>query len=206
MKKLRARKVPVPSQESINKYLTLWETLERYTLAEGALGRLFNSLCPQNTDIESVLLKVSALNDFYSTNIYDTYTVSKHILDLDIDARLQKPDLRLVNDIAEVNLNGKMWRFYSFASKYCSHHQPDSYPIYDSFVDKMLKHYRKTDNFEKFANKELKDYPRFIEIIESLRKHYEVEGFSLRELDIFLWLAGKDNFPTKRPTKKRKAN
>ena len=199
-------RVPVPSKKSIRKHLARWEAEEKYTLPVGALSLLFADLCPQNTDMESVLLKVCALNDLFSTSIYDTYTVSKHILDLDIDARLQKPDLRLVNDIAEVNLNGKMWRFYSFASKYCSHHQPDSYPIYDSFVDKMLKHYRKTDNFEKFANKELKDYPRFIEIIESLRKHYEVAEFSLRELDIFLWLAGKDNFPTKRPTKKRSAN
>ena len=31
--------------------------------------------------------------------------------------------------------------------------------------------------------------------IESLRDFYGVTEFSLRELDIFLWLAGKDNFP-----------
>ena len=67
------RKVPVPSKESIHKYLALLETLERYALAEGALGLLFNELCPKNANIENVLLKVSALNDFYSTNIYDSF-------------------------------------------------------------------------------------------------------------------------------------
>jgi len=61
----------------------------------------------------------------------------------------------------------------------------------------MLRHYRRTDKFEKFRNAELKDYPRIIEIIEALRDFYEVTDFSLRELDIFLWLAGKESFPRK---------
>lgn len=187
--------VPTPSKRSIRKCLKRWETLERYRLAEGALGLLFHELCPDNTDIESVLLKVSALNDFYSTNIFDVYSVSKHILALNIDHRLRNIDLDLVNEIAKVRLKGKAWNFYSFASKYCSHHEPDGFPIYDSFVEKMLKHYRKVDKFEMFRNAELKHYPRFIEIIESLRTFYGVDDFSLRELDIFLWLAGKDSFP-----------
>lgn len=190
--------VPIPSQKSIQKYLKKWRTLERYTLAEGALSLLFHKLCPDNTDIESVLLKVSALNDFYSTNIYDTYSVSKHILSLNIDSRLERKDLGLVNEIAAVKFKGKVRHFYSFASKYCSHHRPDDFPIYDSLVEKMLKHYRKTDKFEIFRNAELKNYRRFIEIIESLRRFYGVDDFSLRELDIFLWLAGKDSFPAKR--------
>jgi hypothetical protein len=121
--------------------------------------------------------------------------VGKHILSLNIDGRLSNKDLSLVNEIAKVTMNGKTRNFYSFASKYCSHHAPDAFPIYDSFVEKMLKHYRKTDEFEKFRNDELKNYPRFIEIIGGLRKYYRVDKFSLRELDIFLWLAGKDSFP-----------
>lgn len=187
--------VPIPSEESIRKYLNKWQTLEKYTLTEGALGLLFRKLCPDNSGIESVLLKVSALNDFYSTNIYDTYSVSKHILSLNIDSRLDSKDLGLVNEIAAVKLKGKVRNFYSFASKYCSHHKPDNFPIFDSFVEKMLKYYRKTDRFDMFRNDELRDYGRFIEIIESLRTFYRVDEFSLRELDIFLWLAGKDSFP-----------
>ena len=169
--------------------------LERYRLAEGALSRLFHELCPYNTDIESVLLKVSTLNDFYSTNIYDTYSVGKHILQLNIDARLAADDLSLVNQIANVSIKGKVRKFYSFATKYCSHHRPDTFPIYDSFVEKMLKQYRKVDKFESFRNEELKDYQRFIEIVERLREFYGLNQFTLRELDIFLWLAGKESFP-----------
>lgn len=187
--------IPKPCDESLSRYLNEWDTLEKYTLQESSLGKLFHTLCPDNKDIESVLLKVSALNDFYSTNIFDTYTVAKHILSLDIDSRLSGGDHALVNDLASVNTGGKIRNFYSFASKYCSHHNPDRFPIYDSYVDKMLRHYRKVDKFYKFKNEELKSYPKFIETIERLREFYNVNEYTLRQLDIFLWLAGKEYLP-----------
>jgi hypothetical protein len=37
--------------------------------------------------------------------------------------------------------------FYSFATKYCSHHKPEMYPIYDSYVDKMLGYFKKRTIF-----------------------------------------------------------
>ncbi len=187
--------IPKPCDESISKYLKEWDTLEKYTLQESSLGKLFHVHCPNNRDIESVLLKVSALNDFYSTNIFDTYTVAKHILKLDIDSRLKSGDRTLVNDIAMVDMGAEVRNFYSFASKYCSHHRPDEFPIYDSYVDKMLRHYRKADNFNKFKNDDLKSYPKFISVIEALREFYKVNSYTLRQLDIFLWLAGKQYLP-----------
>lgn len=187
--------IPKPCHESISRYLKEWDTLEKYTLQESSLGKLFHVHCPENRDIESILLKVSALNDFYSTNIYDTYTVAKHILNLEVDSRLKSGDRTLVNDIASVNTGTKIRNFYSFASKYCSHHNPDEFPIYDSYVDKMLRHYRKVDKFNNFNNDDLKSYPMFIKIIESLREFYNVNSYSLRQLDIFLWLAGKEYLP-----------
>ncbi len=64
-------------------------------------------MCPENKNIEHVLLKVSALNDFYSTNIFDTYTVSKHILNCKIDQSLKDGCKKLVNKIALVTIKGK---------------------------------------------------------------------------------------------------
>ena len=93
---------------------------------------------PKNTDITDILLKVSTLNDFYSTNIFSVYPVAKHILSLGIDARLKAGDVTLVNDIKQIAINGTERNFYSFASKYCSHHNPLDYPIYDSYVDVVL--------------------------------------------------------------------
>jgi hypothetical protein len=186
-----------PSPNLMSAYLSKWGQLENYRLQEASLGLLFHNLCPENKKIEHVLLKVSALNDFYSTNIFDTYSVAKHILAKDIDSRLKANDYFLVNDIARISIKKKTKNFYSFASKYCSHHKPTSYPIFDSFVEKMMLHYKSADNFNGFDKVDLKDYGRFIEIIKSFQSFYKLEKFTLREIDIFLWLAGKEWFPRK---------
>ena len=96
-----------PSPSLMSEYLGKWEQLENYRLQEASLGLLFHSLCPENKKIEHVLLKVSALNDFYSTNIFDTYSVAKHILKKDVDARLGANDYSLVNDIARISIKEK---------------------------------------------------------------------------------------------------
>ena len=102
------------------------------------MDKLFFTLCPENTDMSDILLKVAALNDFYSINIFSVYPVAKHILSLGIDDRLKTGDVALVSDIQRVTINGVEKNFYSFATKYCSHHRPLDFPIYDSYVEKVL--------------------------------------------------------------------
>jgi hypothetical protein len=145
--------------------------------------------------LEHVLLKVSALNDFYSTNIFDTYTVAKHIQRANIDNRLRIGDLSLVNELAQITIRDKPKNFYSFATKYCNHHYPDNFPIYDYYVEKMLTHYGKVDAFSAFHKTDLKCYDKFVKTIREFSRHYKLEQFSLREIDIFLWLAGRESFP-----------
>lgn len=86
------------------------------------------------------MIKSCLLNDFYSTNIFDIFTVSKHIITVpNIDERLKNGDLSLVGEIAKVQMkDGNIRNFYSFASKYCSHHNVKAFPIFDSFIEKML--------------------------------------------------------------------
>jgi len=140
-----------PSAEQVSMYLERWDSLDNYVLQESSLRKLFAETYPRNVDMDDVLIKVCSLNDFYSTNIFSPFTVAKHIVDLDIDQRLTDRDLTLVNDIAVVKVNGqKTINFYSFATKYCSHHSPEDYPIYDSFVEKMLMHFKRADKFFKF--------------------------------------------------------
>ena len=100
-----------------------------------------------------------------------------------------------MNDIALITIKGRTRNFYSFASKYCSHHKPDSFPIFDSFVETMLVHYQSVDAFDDFSKDDLKYYTRFIEIIKRFQSFYELDKFTLREIDIYLWLAGKEYFP-----------
>jgi len=188
---------PKPTPSQIRKYLAKFEKLENYRLQEKSLNLLFQKLCPENKKIEDILLKVSSLNDFYSTNIFDTFSVAKHILNNKIDRRLKAGDCDLVNEIATVQLKGKIKNFYSFASKYCNHHDPKKYPIFDSYVLRMLLHYRSVGGFPSFKKDEVKTYKRFIEIIAIFQRCYRLEEFSLRQIDIFLWMAGKECFPRK---------
>lgn len=60
-----------------------------YASQEAALDKLFFTFAPENTNIEDILLKVSTLNDFYSTNIFSVFPVAEHILSLNIDERLK---------------------------------------------------------------------------------------------------------------------
>ena len=101
----------------------------------------------------------------------------------------------MVNDIADVKELNR--RFYSFATKYCSHHNPEHFPIYDRYVDYVLKYFRKKDKFAKFHNDDLKDYVKFNEILNKFASHYSLEQYSLKELDRYLWQLGKRYFKNK---------
>lgn len=187
--------VPRPSVKEVEKYLQNWNNLENYKLQEEALDKLFFELTPNNQDISDILLKVATLNDFYSTNIFSVNPVAQHILSLNIDERLKSGDVTLVNDIQKVTISGVQRNFYSFATKYCSHHNSLAYPIYDSYVEKVLKYFRKVDQFEKFKNDDLKDYPKFKNIILAFRNYYGLEQFNLKQIDQYLWQLGKEYFP-----------
>jgi len=195
------KKIVNPSARQINKYLRKRDALNNYTLQEKSLNKLFLKLCPENRKIEDVLLEVSTLNDFYSTNIYDTYSVAENIIKNNIDKPLTAGNLDIVNKIAKVSVKRKTKRktinFYSFATKYCSHHRPKFYPIYDSYVDKMLWYYRQRDQFSDFNRESLKEYPIFIEAINQFKKFYRLNKFKLRDIDNFLWMTGKEYFPNK---------
>ena len=187
-----------PSAKQVKHYLAKHETLENYVLQEKALEKLFN-LFPHNTDINDILLKSSTLNDFYSTNIFNTYAVAKHILAIpNLDNRLKQGDISLVDEIKEVTMSdGKKRDFYSFATKYCSHHNPKFFPIYDSYVDKILVALNKAYPFSTFKHKELKNYQRFNEVLLDFNKTFGLDNFSLKDLDTYLWLLGKEIFPKK---------
>lgn len=187
--------VPTPSVEQVEYYLHKWDTLENYHLQEDALDKLFFNLCPQNIDLSDILIKVSTLNDFYSTNIFSVYPVAKHIQKLNIDERLKNGDVTLVNEVMQVSIDGKLKNFYSFASKYCSHHNPLDFPIYDSYVEKVLIYFRNTDNFTRFSTAELKDYKRFKDILLSFRDYYGLGNYNLKLIDKYLWQLGKEYFP-----------
>ncbi|MFF2795594.1 hypothetical protein [Lysinibacillus xylanilyticus] len=194
-KKKMVVNVPYPSIEQVEFYLVKWDGLENYRLQEDALNKLFFELCPNNTDVIDILLKASTLNDFYSTNIFSIYPVAKHIFALDIDARLKEGDVTLVGDIQYVTIGDTEKNFYSFASKYCSHHNPLDYPIYDSYVYEVLRYFRNRDSFSDFQDSDLKDYVKFKGILIDFSVFYGLDKYKLKQIDQYVWQLGKDYFP-----------
>lgn len=110
--------------------------------------------------------------------------------------RLIAGDFSLVNDLSVVQMgNGTEKNFFSFATKYCSHHQPKQYAIYDSYVDKILRYFRGKDRFAQFTDGDLKNYSRFNAIINQFRQYYGLQEYDLKMTDRYLWQLGKAAFP-----------
>lgn len=187
--------IPVPCKGQVDLYLEEWDKLPNYTAQENALNKLFWDIYPHNNDLDEVLAKTAILNDFYSTNIFNSYSMAKHIVELDIDERLKKEDLSLVNDIASLKINGKVKDFYSFATKYCSHHNDKVYPIYDSYVKKILLYFKSRDGFSDFDGQDLKDYVKFCKVINDFQNFYNLGNYTVKELDRYLWQLGKKFLP-----------
>lgn len=196
-----------PNEKIVENYLGKWETLENYVSQESSLRKLFVKTYPLNIEMDEVLIKVCSLNDFYSTNIFSPFSVAKNILSLNMDERLIQNDVSLVNDIAKVNVNGKReFNFYSFATKYCSHHKPEEFPIFDSYVEKLLIALKRQDGFYNFSNSDLKDYKKYKKILIEFRAYYKLDKFNLKEIDKYLWQFGKEIFPRKDYKKKSEEN
>jgi hypothetical protein len=179
----------IPSVKDTEWFLNYWRNSREASDQERALNKLFMDMCKSNNCIEDILIKCSSLNDFYSTNIYDIHAVARHILSLQIDERLEKHDLSLVEDIADVKEIGRT--YYSFATKYCSHHQPENYAIYDSYVDNVLVSLNMRDKFANFKRSEdLKNYNTYMMAIKAFQQRYDLQ-YSIKELDMYLWQLGK---------------
>lgn len=187
-----------PSTEDVSKYLALWKSNDEYEMPDKSLRKLFTETYPRNDEMDDVLIKVCSLNAIYSTNILSNslrFTVAKHIVDLDIDQRLADKDKKLVNQIAKVKVNDQKTRYlYSFATKYCSHHFPEDYSMYDGYVAEMLMHFNQVDKFYNFEEDDLKNYPIYHAVIMAFRRFYGLQAFNLKQIDIYLWQAGKEHF------------
>jgi hypothetical protein len=189
----------IPTNDLINEYIVKFNNDERYYLADQAIIKLFSAF-PKNENLEDIILKISVINDLYSTNIFSTFKLAKHIRQLQIDNYLSEKKLSIVNEIAIGHGISKPKgqgdrNFYSFATKYCNWHKPEVYPIYDRFVHKILIEYRKTDNFSDFNDDDLKIFEKFVKIITDFKQTYSLTNWNLKEIDKFLWIYGKEKFP-----------
>jgi len=180
---------------------------------DSALTELFTKY-PKNDNFDHVLLKVAALNTLYSTMIRvygnhpTVYDVTRHIVDMNIDPGLDLCLPKLVHKISMIEKDNKPYYHYSFATKFCSFHRPESYPIWDSRVDEYLGQLRnrekhKESGFPQFKRKDLWNYPEFKKIVTEMRDHYGLQEFSFKQIDGFLFCEGGKLLEAKEKQKNR---
>ena len=191
-----------PSVTEIERCKKEWENENKnpYFLAEKALKRVFqkDGNKPRLSDID-LLTQIPLLNALYKTNIWAIDNVYQHYKEVkdknNLERRLMEGDLSIVEKLRNVCLKDQERDFYSFATKFCSFHNPEQFPIYDSIVADML--YALNNNgkkpFSKFTKKSLKDYPTFVAVIRDLQKAYGLTDRSFWEIDKMLWINGKED-------------
>jgi len=166
---------------------------------EWVLTQLFKKF-PENTDFGEVVVKTKVLNVLYSANVLAVKVVAEHITNLRIDPDLRAGKAEIVDRIAEVRLSGgKTHHFFSFASKYCSWHNPTEYPIYDKNADACLWYYREQDKFDEFPRipgcplnsvPYGYNYPEFKRRVNAFGVRYGLTSFTYKQLDKLLWSLG----------------
>ena len=185
-------KLKTPKDELVKKYVSKFKADKRYYLADQAIFNLIKKF-PDNKRFEDILLKVVVINRLYSTGIYNVNKMAEHIKNLNIDKAISRGDLDAIEKISTGH--GINRKFYSFATKYCSFHNLSEYPIYDSFVEKLLVAYKKQESeLFNFESKDLGNYKRFKDVLMKFRKRFNL-SCSLKELDKFLFIYGGEKFP-----------
>lgn len=180
-----------PTRQLFEQYCSRFENDPRYAPADNAIIKLIRQF-PTNVEFEDVLLKVCTINSLYSTQIYATMVVAQHITGLKIDQRLLAGDADLVSDVGHIAVGGKKKFFYSFATKYCSWHNQDAFPIYDTYVGDLLWQLKRQFNFADFHRNELREYSRYKEILMMFKDFFALSNVSYKRLDKFLWMYGKE--------------
>lgn len=197
------------TQELVEKYIKKFE--DEQSVREEAI----RTICEQYRDATEeckILTKVILINQIYSTRLnnnlpavnseengkgpitIDVYTlshklasISSRLIEYFSDDSAPCEAVELINSILPPD---KYKRVTSFASKYCSWHNPEKYPIYDNISKEFLYRYLKKYKSGVTWNK--------LECYESFCKYYNVlkgEEFArkrtTKELDQFIWQYGK---------------
>ena len=182
-----------PNPEMIAYYIkNKWS---EYQFEENTLNLIFDKFDNPN-DLQCIFARLLALNSIYSTKL-DTkkmFLLSDVIIDHTKGLNLSNFIPNLIDDIRTVFKKTYNYDPYSFVTKYFSHINEDSYPIYDSYVKTMLLWYRYEFPEFNFEISDLEDYDRFKTIVKNFIHVFEL-NCSLRQADKFLWAAGKEFLP-----------
>jgi len=163
---------------ALKKYLDIFSGQEMYFINDNRNLELFKKN-PSNSSVDDVRNKMSAMNDAEINQHTLMEEVIKHIINLKIDDRINRGDLTVVEDIANISAKGKSFSLLHFASAFCNFHKPDLFPIYSDQHIGFYKRYIKEYNL-----------PLDPEKINT----YDVFSKALKDLVHRLGLTGKMNY------------
>jgi hypothetical protein len=174
-------------ETALKKYLDIFAGQEMYFVNDTRNLELF-SKTPGNKKTEDVRTKVSAQNDAdVRTQLLEDDMI-RHIVELNIDDRLKRHDVTVVEEIAHLNAQGKDHHLLHFASVYCNLHDPEIFPIYSEqhfpFYRKYIQEYKLPLDMEK-----LNTYSVFSQALNDLVKRLGLQGkMNYLQLRKFGWL------------------
>lgn len=174
-------------ETTLKKYLDIFAGQEMYFVNDLRNMELF-SKTQGNSNAEDVRTKVSVLNDTDIRTGSLEEDMINHIVKLNIDDRLKRNDLNVVEDIAHLAVHGQKHHVLHFASVYCNFHKPDVFPIYSEqyhdFYKKYIVEYKLPLDPEK-----LKTYDVFSKALNDLVERLGLTGkMNYLQLRKFAWL------------------
>lgn len=191
-----------PTPELVKEYVDKFDNDNNRSdfFKDSAIIKLFDKF-PNNTELDEVLAKVTLLNAFYSTQILDIdlLDVARDIVALTIDSSIRGDniDIDVVNRIAYDEGRLYQRKLYSFASKYCSFHNPAKFPIADSYSKGMLYYINNCEDSrfhffaQGFTQNDLNNYHNYCKVYIAFVKHFQLEKLSYKEIDKYLWKYAK---------------
>jgi len=173
--------------DSLQKYLDIYAGQETY-FSNDTRSLEFYKEYPLNKNRQDIIQKISVIADadLHKFNAQDD--LADHILKLNIDPRLAKGDLSVVEDIAKLTLNGVGKNLLHAASEYCNLHRPDVFPIYSEqhfpFYKQYIKEHKLGINPE-----DLNQYQVFAKALNDIIDRYHIRGkLNYLQMRKFAWI------------------
>ncbi len=186
---VETEQVPTPTPAKVREACRAFDNEPATLLDERALRQLWANF-PENKDPVTVLLKIIALDCLYSTRLrtIEMRPLARHIAASEIDALLSDGSEHAVDIVTDCP---GVRNIYSFATKFCSWHNPSAFPIWDSYVDLALWRYRQHCVFCPRHSRYFDTYAEFRTCVDAFRTHFGLQKFSYRDIDKFLWRVGR---------------
>ena len=187
---------PLSLGKSLRSCSVAFHSVRQYHLADIIIERAVVQW-PHNSNLEAVLTKVVLLNSLYHTNVLDVWKIAQHICGQNVDSKIQKGDLTVVDDIRLGHgiRNKKERNLYSFAAKYLNWHRPTEFPIYDNLVARLLTELNREYGFHQpFVRSGLKNYQLLKSVLDGLTSWAGLEDLRYKRIDEALWVYAKQRY------------